>query len=189
MHGKCGLSFGMFGMVMLVAPIDLTRAATVPEPSPPHQDLWEKQADGLERAKQAIEQCLTPVGERLTPPAQCIRAASTACEQEHGTSQHGLNDCSAFSYEAWKARIADTMASFASARRVDTRLGVKTGEAKRQLVESQRRWRKWNALDCEVQAKGTEGGSIRPFTKSICLSDHAAARAIDLQRLIGWWLS
>jgi uncharacterized protein YecT (DUF1311 family) len=143
----------------------------------------------IERASQAIEQCMTSAREGPDLSAySCIRAAYTACEREHGTSQRQLNECSAWSYRAWTARIDGTMASFASAKGTDTRLGLKAEEAKRELVESQQRWSEWIAAECELQAKGTEGGSIRPFTISICLSDHAAVRAIDLQRLIEWWL-
>jgi uncharacterized protein YecT (DUF1311 family) len=189
MRGAYGLLTVMFGTLVLLAPGDHTSAATAPDPSPAHNDPWATQADGLVRAKQAIEQCLTSAGEGPgLPTHSCMRAAYTACEREHGTSQRDMNECSALSYEAWNARIADTMASFASAKSADTRLGPKTEEAKHQLVESQLRWSEWNAADCELQAKGTEGGSIRPFTISICLSDHAAMRAIDLQRLIEWWL-
>ena len=178
-----------FATFVLIAASGPASAAAAPHPSPAPHDSWETQAGGLERAKQVIEQCLTSAAERPDLPTHsCIRAAYTACEREHGTSQRDMNECSAMSYAAWNGRIADTMASFVSAKGVDTRLGPKAEEAKHQLVESQQRWSEWNAADCELQAKGTEGGSIHPFTVSICLSDHAAVRALDLQRLIEWWL-
>jgi uncharacterized protein YecT (DUF1311 family) len=155
------------------------------EPEPARNDPWATQTGGLERASQAIEQCLISAGKGPNVPAlTCIRAAYSACEDEHGTSQRQLNECSSFSYQAWKARIADTIALIATAKATTTRFGSRAKEAKLQLIESQKRWNEWNEVDCKLQAIGTEGGSIRPYAISICLSDHAAQRAIDLQRLI-----
>lgn len=152
-------------------------------------DPWATRTGGLKRANQVIERCLTHANETARQTRySCVRVAYETCELEHGTSQHDLNVCAALSHEAWNSRIADVMANFARAEGSRTRLGLKTEEAKRQLVESQRRWSEWSMADCELQAKGTEGGSIRPLWISSCLSDHSAVRAIDLQAIIDWWL-
>ena len=189
MRGNSGLSSLLFAVFAILGSSPANSAALGTDAASAHSDLWVTRAGGLARAKHAIEQCLTKARDGPDLPSySCIRAAYTVCEDEHGTSQRDMNECSALSYEAWNVRIVDTLASFASAKGADTRLGSKAEEAKRQLFQSQRRWIEWNAADCELQAKGTEGGSIRPFTISICLSDHAAVRAIDLQRLVDWWL-
>lgn len=189
MRSGSGLLAIVFGTLALLSASGAVSAKSAPDSDQTRNDPWATQADGVERAKQVIERCLTSAGEGPhLPMHHCIRAAYAACEDEHGTSQRDMNECSAMSYEAWTARIAATIVLFVSAKDSDTRLGPKAEEAKQQLVESQQRWNEWSAADCELQAKGTEGGSIRPFTISMCLSDHAAVRAIDLQRLIHWWL-
>ena len=152
-------------------------------------DPWVTRTGGLERANQVIDQCFAHTDE--TPRQtrySCVRAAYEACEDEHGTSQSDMNTCAAFSNAAWEARIASTISRFVSATGSETRLGDLAVEAKQEIVQSQRRWSEWNASDCELQTKGAEGGSIYPLSKSICLSDHAAVRAIDLQEIIEWWL-
>ena len=152
-------------------------------------DPWAKQANGLFRANQVIEECLVAAGEGPDLPRySCIRAAYKVCEREHGTSQRDISECAAISRSAWEARIASMISRFLSAKSAETRLRASTEEAKQQLVSSQRRWKEWSVADCEIQAKGTENGSTHSFSKSICQSDHAAMRAIDLQRLIDWWL-
>jgi uncharacterized protein YecT (DUF1311 family) len=184
-----GLPALMLSSSALFAAGDVASLAVGAEAKSARANAWLTPAGGLERANQVIGQCLAQVDQ--TPRQSrysCVRAAYEACEIEHGTSQRDMNECSALSYEAWNARIADVMASVARAKSSETRLGLKAEEAKHQLVESQLRWSEWNAADCELQAKGTEGGTIRPFAISICLSDHAAVRAIDLQAIIERWL-
>lgn len=154
-----------------------------------HKSSWATEAGGVRRAKLVIEQCLTSAAQQSKLPASCVRAAFEACEREHGTSQHDENDCSSMSYKAWRIRIDDTVAHFNRTKNSNTRLGDVAEATKRRLVESQVQWNQWNEFDCQVQAAGTEGGSIHPMTISMCLSNHAAERAIDLQRLIDWWLS
>jgi uncharacterized protein YecT (DUF1311 family) len=60
---------------------------------------------------------------------------------------------------------------------------------KQQMRDSQLRWSAWNSEDCAMQTESSQGGSIYPFEKAICLSDHTAVRAIELQNQIDWWLS
>ena len=188
-YALLSLSALMLSASTLLAGGGLASAAPTAGSRPARADPWATQAAGLERAKYVIDQCLAHVdGTPRQTRYSCVRAAYRACEDEHGTSQRDMNDCSAFSNAAWEARIASTISRFLSAKSTETRLFAKTEEAKQQLTQSQRRWSEWNAADCEFQAQGTEGGSMHPFATSICLSDHAAVRAIDLQELIEWWI-
>jgi len=66
----------MFVTLALLATSGLAVAALEPNPNSALNDSWAVQADGLERAKQAIQQCLTSAGEGPDLPAHsCIRAA------------------------------------------------------------------------------------------------------------------
>ena len=148
-------------------------------------DPWDE--GGVERAQQVIAQCLE-VAER-TPPREekdCVRAAFLACEDEHGTSQRHLNECAAYSRRAWEARLAAAVSSLMSAKTIDPRFG--RAEPRKELFShNQRRWEEWNSADCDMQHEGSKRGSMHPFLVSICLSNHAAHRALELDGLIWWW--
>ena len=183
-----GLSALVLSSSTLLTAGGLASAAPAPS-STARADPWETQNGGLERAKQVIDQCFAHAdGTPRETRYSCVRVAYEACEDEHGTSQRDMNQCAATSNAAWEARIASTISGFVSAKGSETRLGDLAEEAKQELVQSQRRWSEWNAADCALQTKGEEGGSIYPLSKYICLSDHAAVRAIDLQEIIEWWL-
>lgn len=126
-----GRSALMLSASMFLAAGGLASAAPAPSSRPARADPWATQAAGLERAKQVTDQCFAHVD--MTPRQSrysCVRAAYEACEDEHGTSQHDINDCSAFSNAAWEARIASTISRFLSAKSTETRLFAKTEEAK-----------------------------------------------------------
>lgn len=148
-------------------------------------DPWDE--GGVERAEQAITQCLA-LAERTPPPEakDCVRAAFLACEEEHGTSQRDLNECAYYSRGAWEARLTAAISRLKSAKTINPKFG-RAEPQKKLFGESQHLWDEWNAADCDMQHEGSKGGSMHPYLVSICLSDHAAHRALELDGLIWWW--
>lgn len=151
-------------------------------------DQWTDEG-GLERAKTEIAHCLErAVGlPERTPREDCIHVAFVVCEDEHGTSQRDLNECSRFSRDAWEARLAAAKSRILAAKPYDPRLGP-SADLIKQVVESQARWEEWNRADCEIQAAFSKGGSIYPLVLNTCRSDRAAQRALELESMIDWEL-
>ena len=151
-------------------------------------DPWAQRESGLERAKATISQCLERAGS--TPPTDaqpCVNAVYIACETEHGTmSQHDLNDCAYFSYRAWDARRIAARTRLFGARTIDPRFGRAEPRVQK-LEESERRWDEWSEADCEMQVPSSEVGSMKAMERALCLSSHAAHRALELEALEFWW--
>jgi uncharacterized protein YecT (DUF1311 family) len=151
------------------------------------KDPWENAAAGERLAGQAISQCLDRA--RKTPdmlPEHCVRAAYQACEKAHGNmSQRDLNECAAFSQRAWEKRLAAIRRVLLRARGAEGS-GDTNASLRRQLRENEPQWVKWNERDCEIRASFFEGGTLQPFAKQMCLSRHAAIRALELESFNGW---
>jgi uncharacterized protein YecT (DUF1311 family) len=151
------------------------------------KDPWEDPVAGERQARQAISQCLDRANK--TPgmlPEYCVRAAYQACEKAHGNmSQRDLNECAAYSQRAWERRLAAIRLVLLRAKGAegpdDTNASLR-----RQLKENEPQWDKWNERDCEIQASLFKGGSMQPFIKMMCLSSHAANRAVDLESFNAW---
>ena len=159
-----------------------------PDPSGATADPWAQGESGLERAKATISQCLERAAS--TPPTDaqpCVNAVYIACGSEHGTmSQHDLNDCAYFSYLAWDARRSAVRTRLLGAKTIDPRFGRAEPRVQK-LEESARRWDEWNEADCEMQVPSSEVGSMKAMERALCLSSHAAHRALELEALEFWW--
>ena len=97
-----------------------------------------------------------------------------------------MNDCAAFSRSAWEDRRALTAKRLTAAKRSDAvfpspRPHIAT------LIASEQRWVAWNGPDCEMQAALSQGGTYHAYDRDICLSNHAANRAIELEMLGETW--
>jgi uncharacterized protein YecT (DUF1311 family) len=102
-------------------------------------------------------------------------------------SQRDLNECAHFSRRAWEKQLEAAMSQLLGAMTIDPKFGVADPEVER-LRESDRRWREWNDADCELQAGDVEGGgTMRRMLLDLCISNHAAHRALELDGLIFWW--
>ena len=55
------------------------------------------------------------------------------------------------------------------------------------LIASEQAWDAWNVPDCEMQAALSQGGTYHRHDLDICLSNHAAHRAIELEALSETW--
>jgi uncharacterized protein YecT (DUF1311 family) len=155
----------------------------------PHVDPWNSKETGIRRAEAVIDRCFEWADS--TPHAvrdACVRSAYEACEDEHGTSQHDITDCSIISAGAWEARIARALDRLATGRADQSRLRERFDQQRRDLVGSQRLWSEWNEAECKAQV-GNDGGSMVNYDLYLCRSDHAALRAIELQYVVDWWLS
>jgi len=176
-------------LLALVAALQAPEPTFPPSPpivaDDPRTDPWDE--GGVERAEQVIAQCLERAAR--TPPEDqkdCVHAAFLACEDEHGTSQRDLNDCAAFSRRAWEARLVAATSRLMSAKTIDPKFG-RAEPTKKLFGESQRRWDEWSSADCDMQHEGSKGGSMHPYLVSMCLSNHSAHRALELDGLIWWW--
>lgn len=167
-----GLAVGAF---VLIRPVSAKAAA----------DPWTAET-GVDRAKSVLGTCLAATNGTPSGSEPCVLAAFEACEREHGTSQHALNDCASFSKQAWEARLSVARALLMGARTVDIRFGT-PDRLVALLAASERRWDDWNRADCDMQAKISEGGSLHRYELYICLSNHAAHRAIELETLVEVW--
>ena len=150
-------------------------------------DPWTYEG-GVDQAKAAIAQCLERAeSDPAITPASCVRAAFLTCENEHGNmSQRDLNECAFFSQQAWESRLALTKSRLMAAK-IHPLMGMNPEPRKRSLSESDRRWEDWNKADCEMQTGGSVGGTMHRYQLAICLSDHAAHRALELDGLLFWW--
>lgn len=151
------------------------------------KDPWEDPATGERQARQAISQCLDRA--EKTPgmlPEHCVEAVYQACEKAHGNmSQRDMNECAAFSQRAWEDRLAAIRLVLLRAKGAegpdDTHASLRG-----QLSENEPQWDKWNERDCELRASLFKGGTMQPFEKRMCLSRHAANRALELESFNGW---
>lgn len=154
-------------------------------------DPWQDEAGyeiGFKRAEIVISQCLEQAASTADArPDGCVHSAFLACEREHGTaSQRDLNDCAVFSRKAWEKRLDTVRAQLLGAQTIDPKFG-RAEPMVEQLRKSERRWREWSEADCEMQAAGSKGGTIHTMLLSLCLSNHAAQRALELEALTFWW--
>jgi uncharacterized protein YecT (DUF1311 family) len=177
----------------LTAVVLLGVPAAILDAQTPRPDPWGNPEIGYEagfkRAEVVIAQCLERVASTPdTRPGDCVHAAFATCEREHGTmSQRDLNDCAAFSRRAWEKRLDAALSQLLGAQTIDPKFGQAEPEVER-LRESDRRWREWNEADCELQAGDAEGGgTMRSMQRDLCLFEHAAHRALELEVLIFWW--
>lgn len=174
------------GVSLILASVSGESAAAPPRPDP-----WANHDRGIALANAVIVKCLRRDASK--PPdgsVRCVRSAYLVCERQHGTmSQHDMNDCSYFSQHAWEARLTAAIARFMAAKTSESRLGAETEPTKQLLRKSQRQWTEWNQADCDMRSGPSRGGSIYPFEKAMCLSDHTAVRAMELESEIDWWLS
>jgi len=150
----------------------------------PSRDSWSDE-NGTLRAKAVIGDCLNGLSASQSAGI-CVPRAFEACEDEHGTSQRQMNDCATFSRLAWEGRRVDAAKRLMAARSSGVRFPSPEPHIKH-LVESEGRWEAWNRSDCEMQAAFSEGGTYHRYDLDICLSNHAANRAIELERLIDVW--
>jgi len=148
-------------------------------------DQWIGQ-NGTARAKAIIEACLQDASSRLSDRMVCVPRVFEACEDEHGTSQRQMNDCAAFSRRAWDERRALTAKRLASAKQSET-VFPSPDRHIAMLVASEQRWDEWTGPDCEMQAALSQGGTYHSYDIDICLSNHAAYRAIELEALSETW--
>jgi uncharacterized protein YecT (DUF1311 family) len=175
----------VFYMVALAAsPVrDIT---TIPDGANSPTDRWVFEG-GAELAGRTIAQCFERgQGSPDFEPLYCVHVALALCLEEHGTNQHAMNDCSSLSKQAWEARLAQVVEQFRGAKTIDPKFGTAEPVVQR-FQESQQRWVAWNQADCELQAGPAPGGSMRPMLLDLCLSDHAANRALELEGMAWWW--
>lgn len=154
-----------------------------------HPDPWEQPDTAAKRAQAVIERCFDHADR--TPNVirdGCVRSLNDACEDEHGTSQHDITWCAKISAEVWEARIKHALDRLAVAKPSETRLREHLPQTRLDLVRSQEMWSDWTSADCKAQV-GTPDGSMWSYDLFLCRSDHAASRAIELERLVDWWLS
>ena len=100
-----------------------------------------------------------------------------------------MNDCIYFSLTAWKKRLAAAVSRFMAAKPSDSRLGPETEPMKERLRASQRRWSEWNEADCDMGSGTRADGTPYTFDKVLCLSDHTAVRAMEIENQVNFWLS
>lgn len=151
------------------------------------KDPWGDPVTGNWQADRAISRCLDYA--EKTPgmlPEHCVRAAYQACEKAHGNmSQRDLNECTAFSQRAWEKRLAAIRLVLFGAKGAE-RPDDANAKLRRQLSENELQWDKWNERDCEIRASFFDGKTVQPFEKQMCLSSHAADRALDLESFNAW---
>lgn len=164
-----------FGLALLLG---ISSVATSARPDP-----WTGDG-GSERARTAIARCLKSADAKLADREPCIDSALKLCLQEHGDSQHALNDCAAFSNGAWEARLAAARSRLMDARDSAPLPGRSAEVMTKLLDQSQRRWDDWNRADCDMQAALSEGGSMHPMIERLCLAEHSAHRALELESMI-----
>lgn len=159
---------------------------SVAQPVAAEVDRWDGDDRG-ELAGKLISRCLaradsSPSHDRF----DCVRYAMDLCEREHGTTQLALNECTSASLEAWRSRAKAFLNLLLSAKTIDPKFG-RAEPYVEQLRESQQRWVAWNRSDCDLQSAKSIGGSIHPMEMNICLLDHFAFRALELEDLSFWW--
>lgn len=147
-------------------------------------DRW-SDGNGVLQAEAVIGNCISDLNAPQSAGI-CVPRAFEACEDEHGTSQRQMNDCATFSRLAWEGRRADAVKRLMAAKSSGARFPLSEPHIKH-LAESERRWDAWNRSDCEMQAAFSEGGTYHRYDLDICLSNHAANRALELERLIDVW--
>jgi uncharacterized protein YecT (DUF1311 family) len=154
------------------------------------KDPWEDSATGERLARQAISQCLDRADK--TPGMRsedCVDVVYDACEKTHGNmSQRDMNECAAFSQRAWEKRLADIRLVLLRTKGADSPNNAHAG-LRRQLSKNEPQWDRWNERDCEIRASIFKGGTMQPFEKRMCLSRHAANRALELESFFSGWLS
>lgn len=97
-----------------------------------------------------------------------------------------MNDCATFSRLAWEYRLALTTKRLTAAKQSDTAFPSPSQHIA-MLIASEQRWDAWNGPDCEMQAALSQGGTYHRYDLDICLSNHAANRAIELEALGETW--
>ena len=148
-------------------------------------DQWVGES-GPAQAKAVIERCMADTSGGLSDPNVCIRRALGTCEDEHGTYQRAMNDCATFSRLAWENQRASVSRRLMGAKQAGVVFEAPEPHVAL-LKESEQRWDAWNRGDCEMQARFSEGGTFHRFALDICLSDHAAYRALELEALAQDW--
>jgi len=148
-------------------------------------DPWASES-GTARAKAIIESCLSEADSALSGRQVCASRPFEACENEHGTSQRQMNDCATFSRLAWEDRRALAAKRLISAQQSDIIFPSPSRHIV-MLIASEKAWRAWNVSDCEMQAALSQGGTYHRYDLDICLSNHAANRAIELEALSETW--
>ena len=152
--------------------------APPPAPAPTDPTRWQGEA-GLPSARTAIAACLD--GPR---PETCAHTAFLQCDRESGSqAPETMNACAGYSRAAWEERIGAVIGRLQA-------LIQKTGRARptpRALASSQKRWQGWSEDDCDMQTEGSNGATLHPMEMDLCLSDHAAARTLELEQLERIW--
>jgi hypothetical protein len=145
---------------------------------------------GAATAERMLEGCLTTGPKARDANLACIDGPFDACTRENGgtMSQHDLNVCRRYSYEAWRKRYEKTLVGFDELFRTWTKSTAadwqRTTAARFQSQEET--WRRWVAADCEMWELGSLGGSIHNYAVGTCNERHIALRAIELAPLLEW---
>jgi uncharacterized protein YecT (DUF1311 family) len=135
--------------------------------------------DGPRSAATVTGRCLE--GPR---PETCAHLAFLQCQRAHGSQDpKDMNDCADYARAGWDDRLGAGMDRLQQIMDQTAR----TKPAPRALVASQKKWRAWSLADCEIQTEATRGGALHPMDVDLCLSGHAAARALELEQLASIW--
>lgn len=178
------MRIGWVAALVLLFPAWPTNSAAAGAAPPAAQAAFWSDDKGSESARFIIERCLAKAG----PPGGCKRSAYNECELSHGTmSQHDLNDCAAFSAKAWEALLQareDRVKAVVRKVMLDKRAQPSL-EGER--LQASNQWHRWISDDCAFQSALSKGGTLHPLEDLLCRSDHAADRAVELERLASWW--
>jgi hypothetical protein len=146
--------------------------------------------DGTHTAARLIESCLKVGPIARDANLACVDTAFDACTRQNGgtMSQHDLNVCRRYSYEAWRQRYETSLASFDRLFEVWTQPsadGWQRATAAR-FRSQEDAWRRWTAADCEMWELGSVGGTIHSYAVATCEERHIARRTIELMPLLEW---
>jgi uncharacterized protein YecT (DUF1311 family) len=153
-------------------------APEAPEADGVSESSWTAEA-GAKTAAAVIARC-TDGGQAES----CAHVAFLRCQQTFGSRDaQVLLNCAGFDRAAWDDRLAAAMDKLQSVM-TQTR---RTQPAPSAMAASQKKWRSWSEADCETQTKATRGAELHPMEVNLCLSDHAAPRALELDQLAALW--
>lgn len=145
---------------------------------------------GAATAARLIEGCLKVGPMAREANVACVDTAFDACTRENGgtMSQHDLNVCRRYSYEAWRERYEKSLVSF---DRLFERWAQPSAEGWQRATAARFRsqedaWRRWAAADCEMWELGSVGGTIHSYAMATCEERHIALRTVELVPLLEW---
>lgn len=109
--------------------------------------------------------------------ASAVQVAHAATDCANPQDQRAMNECAGRAYTRADAELNRRYRTL-QGRLKDDRDGA------RKLTEAQRAWVVFRDAECAFQTSGTEGGSIAPMARAVCLEGVTRSRTTELQNYL-----